>query len=703
MEGGWSRSPLETKDEKLNMSASDVYRELPYHLPRGVSQDGVPLVVASFDESIASLSPANEDDETQMQESSGANWDKTQNLESVDPPRQQTRDDTEDVSDAETHIFSDDDMELTQIIADDDIDGCDVSVNRQESLHRACHDSRNVETEGTVLLLSPSGPGGVGSTAVVKGDSIANYDATQHIFEPSAEVPSSGNAELLFLVHHDKQDIGANSIASSTTTLSSMPAAPVSTCDNDLEPSGVTYVPQSLHKSAVDSIVRETPSSTTGVVTTSTSTPLHSLPREPVFETESSSMSIDQATADPLPTAMYLHRREKDTPSAMEFHSPVEKLPVVAASFDFDEQSESSQSQSASKKRPFAYLDHDHSQSQQDSQASPPDLHRLAATTLHAAMHVQGYTSPWTRQLEDLDQKGAKMSFVTPPKPPRSSRSTPMTTSSPLASETRNVKRKAPAKDHSPIPPRTAYATRVKCFTDLHFYLSGFQDVASGQLVSQITSYGGKIVKDISQMKKVQDRCYVVATAEASRRPKTLYAMACGIPIVHPDWLAACFQSRVLVDVTGYWIPSGFSWITRRSIVHIPRQQQTIFHGLRFGIPYDTPNKKRKEYQRSIASIMKFPLEHCGAVFVKMNIARKAIEDGTVDILLTNEITPLCELAQDHSIPSVRFLWVNECLIHQKLVDTSEPNLVPDTYGSNGTLNSRVMEVILPTEASGCA
>ncbi|RHY07998.1 hypothetical protein DYB36_007158 [Aphanomyces astaci] len=516
---GWINSPIENKDDKLSMSASDVYRELPYHLPRRVSQDGVPLVLASFDDSAVAVSPANEDDETQLQVSTDSGWDKTQKLESVEPPR------VDEVSDTETHIFSDDDddMELTQIIADDDIDD-DTEAPREAQLCRPPRvgDAEDVgRGEATMRLLSPP-PSAPFKRTAVHSESVHTYEPTQRLMEP----PSASN-ETGASAAPNNQDphSSTTSIASSTTTM----AHDASAGDVDHESSSVVHHQFLQHGASkpCDTVTSETRQSPRSHAMVIGAQPNDNQPQPagiecPIEIPPRSSSSILSSTAageasapesdesmstavdDPPPPAVYLQRRTKDADAPL-IHSS-RPPPVVASTFDFDNNSNDSASQTS---RPFAFLDQ--SQSQQDTQASLPDLNGLAATTLDAAMHVQGYTSHLTRQIIDDNNDDYKNVFATPPKPPRRLRSSTMistpttTTSSSPPASSRLKKRKMPTPDQpSPVPPRSAYATRVKCFADVHFYLSGFKEVASGQLVSQITSYGGKILKDIAQMKKVQ-------------------------------------------------------------------------------------------------------------------------------------------------------------------------------------------------------
>ncbi|RHY88121.1 hypothetical protein DYB37_010817 [Aphanomyces astaci] len=513
---GWSSSPIENKDDKLSMSASDVYRELPYHLPRRVSQDGVPLVLASFDDSAVALSPANEDDETQLQVSTDSGWDKTQKLESAEPSR------VDEVSDTETHIFSDDDddMELTQIIADDDIDE-NTEAPREAQLCRPPRvgDAEDVgRGEATMRLLSPP-PSAPFKRTAVHSESVHTYEPTQRLMEP----PSASNETGASAAPSNQDPYSSNSIASSTTTM----AHDASTGNVDHESSSVVHHQFLQHGASkpCDTVTSETRQSPRSHAMVIGAQPNDNQPQPAGIECpieippRSSSSILSSTAADeasvmstavddpPLPPpAVYLQRRAKDADAPL-IHSS-RPPPVVASTFDFDNNSNDSASQTG---RPFAFLDQ--SQSQQDTQASLPDLTGLAATTLDAAMHVQGYTSHLTRQIMDdnNDDKNKLVNvFVTPPKPPRRLRSstmisTPTTTTSSPPTCSRVKKRKMPTPDQpSPVPPRSAYATRVKCFADVHFYLSGFKEVASGQLVSQITSYGGKILKDIAQMKKVQ-------------------------------------------------------------------------------------------------------------------------------------------------------------------------------------------------------
>ncbi|KAF0739682.1 hypothetical protein Ae201684_004851 [Aphanomyces euteiches] len=657
------------------MSASDVYREMPYHAPKRPSLDAVPLVVSSMEAStgITTQTPssAEYDDEAEinhfyhMQEA----YEATQILETSSPIH------NGEVSDAETQLFSVDDEQLTQMIPEDE----PIPTHQQVEMHCTTGETLKIQShresiDHSSAVQSPS------STSDKVESRTRDYDTT--VMEGKSQEELQFATTTMNLSEHAKNyvqnDASVDEKASAVTTMSSSPNGKMDSEPNcevrdttfQLPSNNSTSHPESSQAPSSESIpwITSKPGFTKKEESIDNETA--QARSEPVPDYDSIYDETEPPQSPPLTS--YLNRRVKEAALV---------TPDRAHGFEFDENSEPSLSQQsiASKKRSYAFLN-ENSQSQQETQESPPNLSRLAETTLHAAMHVHGYISSHTRlKQEDGDMK---KEFDIPPK------SLNFTTPS-----TRRVKRMK--VEFSPIPPRTVYATRVKCFAGASFYLSGFEETAGEQLKGQIQSYGGSILKCVEQMKKHAEKCYVIATPEASRRPKILYAMTYGVPIVHPDWLAACFAARRCLDVTGYWIPAGFSWILRRSVVLLPKHQDLLFKNLRFGVPYDISNDKRKKIHTTIAKLMKIPLEHCGAQFVKTDIKRTAIVKGNVDIILSNEFTKLCSVAQECDIPVVRFLWVNECIIQGSLVDMKDPNLAPDIFAEDGTLHTRVVEITL--------
>ncbi|KAF0685726.1 Aste57867_22425 [Aphanomyces stellatus] len=763
--GLWNSSPpTSLPDDRLSMSASDVYRRMPYDAPRRISQEGLPLMSSTLNEDDVAVDA---DSQTHMQDDANEHAETaTMRLESLErsrPPVDGNADD--EISDTETHIFSDDDMEMTQRIDDEDDtdEGIQLALSsthapplpEADGVVDTDHDKleENASTEAATAAQSPV-TSSIGHKQSTKGEvmqmiggtcdsdddgkqeetAAPDHDHAKHDNQRPKEstkddrpMQMKADGSDMQPTEHStlnmsdvmvKDEALDTSMASSTTTLSSFPnksdlsiAALDKSSDVDVSIESVSSQPITFRDSSLSASI---PYTTTAApprpprhpsTTEHPSVQLHTPPDiySPLGNDDDNVATTpqqhphspvddddDDDDAEPAPCVpTHLHRRTKEI-----------DYQVAAGGFDFDDNSQQSSSiGSATKKRPYAFLDQNESQSQQtEFQGSPPDLGMLAASTLHAAMHVQGYVSPMTRLMQHGDAD-TKMAFVTPPKAPRVLRMAADRT--PQSTESSNSSRKRPKTELlSPIPPRAVYPKRqVKCLTGLYFYLSGFDDTASNELQSQIRAYGGTMKKVASEMKKLHDVCFVIATAEASRRPKILYAMTCGIPIVHPDWLSACFQAREKVDVAGYWIPSGFSWVFRRSVVHTPHIQPLLFQGMRFGVPYDAHGKKRKEIQRDFANVMKFPLEHCGAHSVKLDVKKRLIEAGAVDVILTNEFTALCAVAAEYGIPIVRFLWVNECII-QQVVDTTEPNFAPDIYDDDGTLYSRVMETTLSNAPS---
>ncbi|OQR83305.1 hypothetical protein ACHHYP_14862 [Achlya hypogyna] len=335
--------------------------------------------------------------------------------------------------------------------------------------------------------------------------------------------------------------------------------------------------------------------------------------------------------------------------------------------------------------------------------SAPPDLPALATSALHAGLHVANYVSPHLRKRPPTApapqpassafvQAVLQQHFTTPERPPAPTEATPS------SSARKRLKTSTP----SPVPvheAKKAYPSRsVKLFhKHYHFFLTGFEVPAAKQLQHQIHAYGGKVESKPEAMLDLENKCFVIATPEASRRLKFHYALVCNVPIVHPDWLTACFQTQTIVDIAGYWIPVGLSWTLKRSLVRPPEHNAKLFKELRFGIPYDVSFQDRDSI-KGLADAAIFLLDGCGAQGVVRDVKMSAIKAGKVDVLLSNEHTYMCSVATDYDVPVVRFSWVYECIIQQRVVDLAHAYFTPDRFDDDGKLVSKAMEVSLPNE-----
>ena len=80
-------------------------------------------------------------------------------------------------------------------------------------------------------------------------------------------------------------------------------------------------------------------------------------------------------------------------------------------------------------------------------------------------------------------------------------------------------------------------------------------------LADVVEGLGGVVAGD-RILRKHNPKAVVVATPDAWRKLKFLRAVACGIPVVHAEWLHACSRTGTMVPMDGYRIPSGFAITT---------------------------------------------------------------------------------------------------------------------------------------------
>lgn len=84
------------------------------------------------------------------------------------------------------------------------------------------------------------------------------------------------------------------------------------------------------------------------------------------------------------------------------------------------------------------------------------------------------------------------------------------------------------------------------------FAISGFGEISDG-VKGQIRNAGATVVDDLLHVSNISDKpVFVIAPMEGLRRKNALLALACGVPVLHPDWLSDCFREKQLLDFQGY-------------------------------------------------------------------------------------------------------------------------------------------------------
>lgn len=123
------------------------------------------------------------------------------------------------------------------------------------------------------------------------------------------------------------------------------------------------------------------------------------------------------------------------------------------------------------------------------------------------------------------------------------------------------------AKLLSPLPSSRAYISRSRTMFKykFEFCLTGFVKDGEASLMGLIEEHGGKLCDRYQDMMRPNNtKAVVIATPVSWRKLKFLYAVACGIPVVHPEWLHACIKAGQILPFEGYCVPSGYSMTTMK-------------------------------------------------------------------------------------------------------------------------------------------
>ncbi|TYZ64347.1 hypothetical protein PybrP1_012316 [[Pythium] brassicae (nom. inval.)] len=227
-------------------------------------------------------------------------------------------------------------------------------------------------------------------------------------------------------------------------------------------------------------------------------------------------------------------------------------------------------------------------------------------------------------------------------------------------------------------PSRTVSARSKDMFRyKFDFCVTGFASDTQAKVVKLIEEHGGKVWEKEVLHPSNSAKAVVIATAIAWRKLKFRYAVACGIPVVHPEWLRACVKAGEPVPFSGYFVPSGYS-IVKRKFEYLPVRRLDVFAGLSFGIPYDAEHSS-KTSTKALGDLIAFLLQSCGAKFVVEGLTPS--KEKEVDIVLSDEVTRTCRLySMRHKVPVKNFSWVTECIVLQRLVQLDDKLFEPYSH-----------------------
>ncbi|CAH0481071.1 unnamed protein product [Peronospora belbahrii] len=257
----------------------------------------------------------------------------------------------------------------------------------------------------------------------------------------------------------------------------------------------------------------------------------------------------------------------------------------------------------------------------------------------------------------------------------RSSRSTQSTPSSTPTVRTR-------IRSLTAVPVQRTYASRSRTLFKykFEFCLTGFVKTGEQHLKELIEGHGGKIPERYQDvLNKRNSKAIVIATAVSWRKRKFMQAVACGIPVVHTDWIKNCIEVGHVIPFDGYQVPIGYS-VTTRKFECCPPKELQIFEDYSFGIASDVSQVSKAE-AKDKANLMTFILKACGAKAVYENLLPE--DSVNVDVVLCDEYTPTCRYYRKmRHIPVKDFQWVTECVVLQQLLDPKEPAFGPLRVGS---------------------
>jgi hypothetical protein len=171
------------------------------------------------------------------------------------------------------------------------------------------------------------------------------------------------------------------------------------------------------------------------------------------------------------------------------------------------------------------------------------------------------------------------VSESTPSRPPR--RSAKRLESNSLTPSSSQKARTRP-KELSPLPTTRAYVSRSRTIFKFKFVfvVTGFSNKGETSMAELIHEHGGKVAeREQDVLYRGNTKAVVIATPVAWRKLKFMQAIACGIPVVHPEWIHRCIRAASVLPFNGYTVPSGYSISTRKFECLPVQQVRALFVG----------------------------------------------------------------------------------------------------------------------------
>lgn len=238
----------------------------------------------------------------------------------------------------------------------------------------------------------------------------------------------------------------------------------------------------------------------------------------------------------------------------------------------------------------------------------------------------------------------------------------------------------------SPVPSassrKSASRSRSLFRSKYDFCITGFMGEGEMALAKLIEDYGGKVHSDIIDVlqRKSSSKAMVIATPVSWRKLKFMYAVAAGIPVVHPEWIHACARQGQVISVEGYRVPSGYS-VTTAKFECLSTPNLNMFQGLRVGIPR-VLQRLTDSASNPMSDLVAFILRSHGANSVDEDLVQS--REKTVDVVVSEEYTKVCDYyATKHQVPVKSFAWVTECMILQRLLVPSDAGFAPLSKGQS--------------------
>ena len=210
---------------------------------------------------------------------------------------------------------------------------------------------------------------------------------------------------------------------------------------------------------------------------------------------------------------------------------------------------------------------------------------------------------------------------------------------------TSNRKKSSPKSSlSSGTTPSKSPTLMSSLFQNFTIVLSGFHEAVRkpGEILIR---HGATILNDVADFRSGHSTTTTMVIAHPSRykTKKVLFALARGLPVVHPDWISCCLIEKRLVPHSGFYLPAGMSF-TKKSFVlqNQPHDEEdnyfnsSLFADVSIAFPLDDV---QAQGGKDIYDMLERLAKNCGLKKVHRVKSKHLDADSDIDVIVARAHT----------------------------------------------------------------